>query len=274
MACVPTIYAELLRYADEHKPNLRSLQTAICGGATMPISLAQAFEERHGVPLLHAWGMTETSPMCTVARAPADLGEDGAVASPRDAGAAGAVRRPARSWGKSGEEVAWDGAATGEIEVRGPWIARAYFQRGGSGEIRRRLAAHRRHRARRPGRLGDDHGPLEGRDQVRRRVDLVSRAREPADGTPGGARGGRHRDARRALERAAARVRRARGRLARSARPTCVEHLRGKVAELVASRGVRVRRQKCPRRASASSTRRCCGRALAEGRLEGRVRVK
>jgi len=127
MACVPTIYAALLRYADEHKPNLRSLKMAVCGGATMPIALAQAFQERHGVPLLHAWGMTETSPMCTVARAPAGAGEDEAWRVRATQGRA-VPFVDLRLVGESGEEVAWDGAATGEIEVRGPWIARTYFR--------------------------------------------------------------------------------------------------------------------------------------------------
>ena len=127
MACVPTIYAALLRYADEHKPDLSSLRAAICGGAAMPVSLAQAFQERHGVRLLHAWGMTETSPMCTVARSPSGLSgeEEWRVRATQG--------RPVpfvdlRLVDDAGEEVAWDGSATGEIEVRGPWIAGAYYK--------------------------------------------------------------------------------------------------------------------------------------------------
>jgi fatty-acyl-CoA synthase len=127
MACVPTIYAALLRYADEHKPDLSSLRAAICGGAAMPVSLAQAFQERHGVRLLHAWGMTETSPMCTVARAPSGLSgeEEWRVRATQG--------RPVpfvdlRLVDDAGDEVAWDGLATGEIEVRGPWIAGAYYK--------------------------------------------------------------------------------------------------------------------------------------------------
>jgi len=127
MACVPTIYAALLRYADEHKPDLSSLRAAICGGAAMPVSLAQAFQERHGVRLLHAWGMTETSPMCTVARSPSGLSgeEEWRVRATQG--------RPVpfvdlRLVDDAGQEVAWDGAATGEIEVRGPWIAGAYYK--------------------------------------------------------------------------------------------------------------------------------------------------
>ena len=127
MACVPTIYADLLRYADAHRPDLSSLKCAICGGAPMPPALARGFEERHGVPLLHAWGMTETSPMCTAARAPAGL----------DAEESWAIRatqgRPVpfvelRLVDDGGGEVPWDGHSTGEIEVRGPWIASAYYR--------------------------------------------------------------------------------------------------------------------------------------------------
>jgi fatty-acyl-CoA synthase len=127
MACVPTIYADLLRYADAHKPDLRSLKCAICGGAPMPPALARAFEERHGVALLHAWGLTETSPMCTAARAPAGL-------DPEEAWAIRATQgRPVplvelRLVGDGGDEVAWDGRSTGEIEVRGPWIASGYYR--------------------------------------------------------------------------------------------------------------------------------------------------
>jgi fatty-acyl-CoA synthase len=127
MACVPTIYADLLRYADAQHPDLSSLQCAICGGATMPLALAQAFQERHGVPLLHAWGMTETSPMCTVAHAPPGLDADEEWAIRATQGRAVPFVE-LRLVDDAGEEVAWDGSSTGEIEVRGPWIASAYYK--------------------------------------------------------------------------------------------------------------------------------------------------
>jgi fatty-acyl-CoA synthase len=127
MACVPTLYAELLRYADAHQPDLRSLKCAICGGATMPLALAQAFEERHGVSMLHAWGMTETSPMCTVARAPAGVHGEAEWAIRATQGRAVPFVE-LRIVDDVGAPLHWDGRSTGEIEVRGPWIASGYYK--------------------------------------------------------------------------------------------------------------------------------------------------
>ena len=94
-----------------------------------------------------------------------------------------------------GNEVPWDGEAMGELEIRGPWVAAGYYDTPEqadrwtddgwfkTGDI---VSMH-------PQRLHHDQGPLEGRDQVRRRVDLVGRARERADGASRGRRGGRDR---------------------------------------------------------------------------------
>ncbi|MGD0980251.1 MAG: long-chain fatty acid--CoA ligase [Solirubrobacteraceae bacterium] len=126
MACVPTIYADLLRYADEHHPDLRSLRMAICGGAPMPLALAQAFHERHGVSLRHAWGMTETSPMGAVSNEVAGLDEDARwLARARQGVAVPLVEL--RITDAEGTELPWDGVASGEIEIRGPWVAASYF---------------------------------------------------------------------------------------------------------------------------------------------------
>src|SRR3954447_8933873 len=119
-AAVPTVWLDLLRYADEHGPDLSSLRTVPCGGAAVPESLMRAFEERHGVRIVQAWGMTETSPL-----PPASPAED--------AGTRTRQGRPlplveARIVDDEGNEVAWDGESTGELEVRGPWIAAAYYE--------------------------------------------------------------------------------------------------------------------------------------------------
>ncbi len=126
MACVPTIYADLLRYADEHKPDLSSLRMAICGGAPMPPALARALWERHGVRLLHAWGMTETSPMGTVSSEIPGLDEAEAWRLRAKQGVAVPFVE-LRIAGEDGEELPHDGVATGELEVRGPWVARSYY---------------------------------------------------------------------------------------------------------------------------------------------------
>ena len=68
---VPTIWLDVLRWSDEHKPDLSSIRIVACGGAAVPRRLMQAFEERHGMRIIQAWGMTETSPLASVAHPPA-----------------------------------------------------------------------------------------------------------------------------------------------------------------------------------------------------------
>ena len=93
MGCVPTIFADLLRYADEHpEVDLSSLVNAACGGSAVPKQLMKDFEERHGVRIFQAWGMTETSPVATYSR-PDESGDHGrrVLGRPRQAGQAAAV---------------------------------------------------------------------------------------------------------------------------------------------------------------------------------------
>src|SRR3954465_7944443 len=75
-AGVPTVWLDLLNYADEHRPDLSSLRTVIGGGSAVPLALMQEFEERHGVRIIQAWGMTEMSPLGTMARPPAGVEGD------------------------------------------------------------------------------------------------------------------------------------------------------------------------------------------------------
>jgi fatty-acyl-CoA synthase len=124
---VPTIWMDLLRYADEHRPDLSSLRVVVCGGSAVPLALMQAFEERHGVQILQAWGMTETSPLGSVAHPPA--GVEGADAwRYRVTAGRPAPLVEARLVRDDGDEVPWDGESTGELEVRGPWVASAYYR--------------------------------------------------------------------------------------------------------------------------------------------------
>jgi fatty-acyl-CoA synthase len=128
MGCVPTIFADLLRYTNEHpEVDLSSLSNAACGGSAVPRQLMKDFEECHGVRIFQAWGMTETSPVATYAR-PDETGEhDDAYWDDRAKQGRPLPWVELRLMGDDGVEIPWDGQSTGEIEVRGPWIAARYF---------------------------------------------------------------------------------------------------------------------------------------------------
>jgi acyl-CoA synthetase (AMP-forming)/AMP-acid ligase II len=123
---VPTIWLDLLRYADQHMPDLSSIRIVACGGSAVPRSLMEEFEERHGVRIIQAWGMTETSPLGSVARPPKDAEGERHWEYRSTAGRPSPLIE-ARVVGPSGEVLPWDGESTGELEVRGPWVARDYF---------------------------------------------------------------------------------------------------------------------------------------------------
>ena len=67
---VPTVFMDLLRHADENELDLSSLRKVTCGGSAVPLSLMKAWQERHGIYVEQAWGMTEMSPVGTIARPP------------------------------------------------------------------------------------------------------------------------------------------------------------------------------------------------------------
>jgi len=134
MGCVPTIFSDLLRYADENPDvDLSSLTNATCGGSAVPRQLMKDFEERHGVRIFQAWGMTETSPVATFSR-PAEEERDDAYWDARARQGRPLPWVELRLMGDDGQTVPWDGHSTGEIEVRGPWIAAGYFREGKGGE--------------------------------------------------------------------------------------------------------------------------------------------
>jgi fatty-acyl-CoA synthase len=89
----------------------------------------RAFEERHGIHVRHAWGMTETSPLGSVAVPPPGAVGDEAWAYRATQGrlAAGVE---ARLLGPDGSVVPWDGESVGELEVRGPWVTGSYYRDG------------------------------------------------------------------------------------------------------------------------------------------------
>jgi fatty-acyl-CoA synthase len=126
-AGVPTVFNDLLRYVDANPTDLSSLRRVLCGGSAVPRSLMEQFEERHGVRIIQAWGMTETSPIGAVATPPkdADPAEEMNWRTKTGRIAAGVELRIVD---ESDTEMPRDGKSVGEIEVRGPWIAGEYFR--------------------------------------------------------------------------------------------------------------------------------------------------
>jgi fatty-acyl-CoA synthase len=128
MGCVPTIFADLLRYAEDHPVDLSSLKNAACGGSAVPRQLMKDFQERHDVRIYQAWGMTETSPVATYSRPDDDGALDDAYWDERAKQGKPLPWVELRLVDDDGGEVPWDGESTGEIEVRGPWIAARYYK--------------------------------------------------------------------------------------------------------------------------------------------------
>ncbi len=116
-AGVPTIWNGFLEL--DPPPDLSSVRELKAGGSAVPEPLIRAFDERFGVRIVQGWGMTETSPLAAVSRLPAgvDLSDDEAYAL-----------RAAQGRVLPLVEFRIDQDSGGELQVRGPWIARAYYE--------------------------------------------------------------------------------------------------------------------------------------------------
>ncbi|GAA0660688.1 long-chain fatty acid--CoA ligase [Kitasatospora atroaurantiaca] len=130
-AAVPTIWNGLLDELDAGDYDTSTLRMVVIGGSACPPALMRGFEERHGINVVHAWGMTETSPLGTFALPPGGLTAEQEWPYRVTQGLFPASVE-ARLSGPGGERMPHDGVSAGELEVRGPWIAAAYF--GGAGQ--------------------------------------------------------------------------------------------------------------------------------------------
>ncbi|MEO7446746.1 MAG: AMP-binding protein, partial [Humibacillus sp.] len=110
---------------DEHKTDLTSLRLVACGGSAVPLKLMQRFEQDHGMHIVQAWGMTETSPLAAIAHVPAGVPKDEEWTWRSRTGRI-MVGVELRLVDDLGQILPWDGEAVGEIQVRGPWITGAY----------------------------------------------------------------------------------------------------------------------------------------------------
>lgn len=125
-AAVPTIWQGLHLHLEHHPQDISSMREVLIGGAAVPPSLMHAFENDHQVSVLHAWGMTETSPVGSVARPPAEAtGEERWKYRYTQGRFPASVE--ARLIDDDGNRVPHDGTSIGELEVRGPWITASYY---------------------------------------------------------------------------------------------------------------------------------------------------
>jgi fatty-acyl-CoA synthase len=129
-SAVPTIWSGMLSRLEEHPQDISHLREAVVGGAAVPPAMMRAFEEKHGVTILHAWGMTETSAVCSVGRPPAWAEGDEAWRYRVTAGQF-PPQVEHRLVNDTGDVVPHDGESLGELQVRGPWIARSSYSPDG-----------------------------------------------------------------------------------------------------------------------------------------------
>jgi len=131
---VPTIWMGALPMLGDY--DLSALRVVLCGGSAVPKALSEGFRKAIGVPMLHAWGMTETSPIATVSteRSHHDpMSEDERADQRARQGQAVPLVDLRIVDPESGEVQPWDDVATGEVQAAGPWIAAEYYRGEGGG---------------------------------------------------------------------------------------------------------------------------------------------
>jgi fatty-acyl-CoA synthase len=127
-AGIPTIWMGVLPELDGR--DVSALRAIPCGGSAVPKALSEAYREKIGLPILQAWGMTETSPVCSAGAIKSTLAaelDDEGMAEVRTTVGQPVFGVESRIAGPTGEELPWDGESSGELQVRGPWIASSYY---------------------------------------------------------------------------------------------------------------------------------------------------
>lgn len=133
---VPTIWISLLSLLEKESYDLSALRAIYCGGSAVPASLIEGLAHKD-IQLVQAWGMTETSPVASMSLLRGDqldLSEKEQLAIRARQGTIlpGVDFRVVNM--ETNQEVPWDNSTYGELQVRGPWIARAYYKDSHSNE--------------------------------------------------------------------------------------------------------------------------------------------
>ena len=137
-AGVPTVWQMLLGHVQANGLKFSTLTRTVIGGSACPPAMINAFNDQYGVEVLHAWGMTEMSPLGTVCTL-----KNAQVALPADEKLKVRLKQGRSVFGvdmkivnELGEEQPWDGKAYGDLLVRGPWIIASYFKGEGGDPLR------------------------------------------------------------------------------------------------------------------------------------------
>jgi fatty-acyl-CoA synthase len=135
---VPTIWLGILALLDQEpkKWDLSAMRTMLIGGSAAPASMIDGFQRRHGLGVIHAWGMTEMNPLGTLARVKRDLrgADDETQLGLRASQGYPVPFVEQRHADEDGKILPWDGETMGELQVRGPFVASSYY--GGEGPDR------------------------------------------------------------------------------------------------------------------------------------------
>ena len=134
-AGVPTVWMMLLAYMKENNKKFSTMQRTVIGGAAAPGAMIETFEKEYNVNVIHAWGMTEMSPLgtaCNLKKKHLGLSQDEKINLSLKQGRA-LYGVDMKIVDGTGSDLPWDGKAFGNLLVRGPWITSAYFKdEGGS----------------------------------------------------------------------------------------------------------------------------------------------
>ncbi len=143
-AGVPTVWQGLLAYVDANKLKFSTMRKSAIGGSACPPAMIRKFLDEYGVRVIHAWGMTEMSPIGTAA---AFKAQHVSQSAEQKLGVMATQGRAVygvdmKIVGEDGAELPWDGQASGDLLVRGPWIIDSYFKNEGGHPLVKDAAGH------------------------------------------------------------------------------------------------------------------------------------